>query len=170
MRAQGHGHILNVSSVVGRTTFPGLGAYTVGKHAVEGMSQALAMEAAPHNISVTVLEPGMFATRYGTSLTEAEQRISAWDATNRPMLEGTRGLAANPETGRPEDFAEQIIAIVSSGTPTPQRLPVGEDAYGYPGLAERAHRAKFAAAQARTKDTRSAARQSAPAPAAVPLT
>ncbi|MFF3018933.1 SDR family oxidoreductase [Streptomyces sp. NPDC057939] len=147
MRAQGHGHILNVSSVVGRMAFPGLAAYVAGKHALEGMSQALAVEAAPHNIRVTVLEPGMFATRYGTSMAEARRRIPAYDATNREMLEGARGLAENPETGRPEDFAARVLGIVAADTPTPLRIPVGDDAFGYLEVAEQAYREEFAEAR-----------------------
>ncbi|MGW9372757.1 SDR family oxidoreductase [Streptomyces xanthophaeus] len=151
MRAQGHGHIVNVSSVVGRMAFPGLAAYGAGKHALEGMSQALAIEAAPHNIRVTVLEPGMFATRYGTSMAEARERIPAYDVTNREMLEGARGLAENPETGRPEDFAARVLDIVASGTATPLRIPIGDDAYGYLDEAERAYLTEFAAARTITR-------------------
>ncbi|MFE7750900.1 SDR family oxidoreductase [Streptomyces sp. NPDC057428] len=147
MRAQGHGHILNVSSVVGRTAFPGLGAYTAGKHALEGMSQTLAAEAAPHNIRVTVLEPGMFATRYGVSMAEAGRRIPAYDGTNHAMLEGSRGLATNPGPGRPEDFAASVLGIVAADAPTPLRVPVGDDAYGYLELAERAAREELTAAR-----------------------
>ncbi|MFB7053470.1 SDR family oxidoreductase [Streptomyces vinaceus] len=147
MRAQGHGHVVNISSVVGRIAFPGMGAYVAGKHALEGMSQALAIEAAPHNIRVTVVEPGMFATRYGTSMAEARRRIPVYDVTNREMLEGARGLAENPETGRPEDFAARVLAIVAAPGPTPLRIPVGDDAYGYLDLAEQADREEFAAAR-----------------------
>ncbi|MEU7427533.1 SDR family oxidoreductase [Streptomyces sp. NPDC040750] len=147
MRAQGHGHILNVSSVVGRIAFPGMAAYGAGKHALEGMSQALALEAAPHHIRVTVLEPGMYATRYGTSMTRARHRVPAYDATNREMLEGTRGLADNPETGRPEDFAAAVLDIVAADAPTPLRVPVGDDAYGYLDLAGQADREEYAAAR-----------------------
>ncbi|KMO94974.1 SDR family oxidoreductase [Streptomyces roseus] len=151
MRAQGHGHVVNISSVVGRIAFPGLGAYVAGKHALEGMSQALAIEAAPHNIRVTVVEPGMFATRYGTSMTEARRRIPVYDVTNREMLDGARGLAENPETGRPEDFAERVLDIIAAEGPTPLRIPVGDDAYGYLDLAEQASREEFAAARILTQ-------------------
>ncbi|MFD0070401.1 SDR family NAD(P)-dependent oxidoreductase, partial [Streptomyces sp. NPDC127574] len=64
MRAQGHGHIVNVSSLTGRIAFPGLGAYAAGKYALEGMSQALAAEVASDGIRITVVEPGCFATHY----------------------------------------------------------------------------------------------------------
>ncbi|MFI8504831.1 SDR family oxidoreductase [Streptomyces sp. NPDC085524] len=147
MRAQGRGHIVNVSSIVGRTALPGFAAYGAGKHALEGMSQALAIEAAPHNIRVTVLEPGMFATRYGTSMSESHRRIPAYDATNREMLEGARGIAENAGTGRPEDFAARVLDIVGSDTATPLRIPIGDDAYGYLDEAEQAYLAEFAAAR-----------------------
>ncbi|MFE6709821.1 SDR family oxidoreductase [Streptomyces sp. NPDC057695] len=148
MRAQGDGHILNVSSIVGRMAFPGLGAYVAAKHALEGMSEALAVEAAPHGIRVTVIEPGMFATRYGTAMTEAAHRVPAYDVTNREMLEGARGLADSPETGRPDDFAARVLAIVHTEGPTPLRIPVGADAYGYLDVAEQAAREEYAAARA----------------------
>ncbi|MFG2608483.1 SDR family oxidoreductase [Streptomyces sp. NPDC048514] len=151
MRAQGHGHILNVSSVVGRMAFPGLAAYVAGKHALEGMSQALAIEAAPHHIRVTVLEPGMFATRYGTSMAEAGLRVPAYDGTNREMLEGTRGLAESPDTGRPDDFAAAVLDIVAADAPTPLRIPVGDDAFGYLDVAEQTTREEDAAARALVK-------------------
>ncbi|MGW6690886.1 SDR family oxidoreductase [Streptomyces sp. NPDC054961] len=151
MRAQGHGHIVNVSSVVGRMAFPGLGAYGAGKHALEGMSQALALETAPHHIRVTVLEPGMFATRYGTSMAQSGHRVPAYDVTNREMLEGARGLADNPGTGRPEDFAARVLDIVAAEAPTPLRIPVGDDAYGYLDLAERSYREEYDAARILTQ-------------------
>ncbi|MER5964645.1 SDR family oxidoreductase [Streptomyces sp. NPDC002057] len=148
MRAQGHGHVLNISSIVGRMAFPGLGAYVAAKHALEGMSEALAVEAAPHGIRVTVVEPGMFATRYGTAMTEAAHRVPAYDVTNREMLEGARGLADSPETGRPDDFAARVLDIVHTEGPTPLRIPVGIDAYGYLDVAEQAAREEYAAARA----------------------
>ncbi|MFG2335378.1 SDR family oxidoreductase [Streptomyces yangpuensis] len=151
MRIQGHGHIVNVSSVVGRMAFPGLAAYVAGKHALEGMSQALAVEGAPHGVRVTVIEPGMFATRYGTSMTQAHRRIPAYDVTNREMLDGARGLADNPETGRPEDFAARVLGVVEAEGPTPLRIPVGEDAYGYLEVADEAWHEEFAAARILTQ-------------------
>ncbi|MFF8833146.1 SDR family oxidoreductase [Streptomyces sp. NPDC015131] len=153
MRAQGHGHILNVSSIAGRMAFPGLGAYVAGKHALDGMSQALAAEAAPHNIRVTVLEPGGFATRYGTSLARAAHRVPAYDTTNAPMLEATRGLAGNPDAGSPEDFAAHVLDIVTADAPTPLRIPVGDDAYDFLGHAQQTANAELAEARALTRRT-----------------
>lgn len=58
MRAQGHGRIVQFSSLNGRFAIPFQGAYTASKHAVEGWSEALAMEVRRHGISVTIIEPG----------------------------------------------------------------------------------------------------------------
>lgn len=58
MRAQGKGHILQFSSLNGRFAIPFQGAYAASKHAIEGWSEALAMEVKPFGIAVTLVEPG----------------------------------------------------------------------------------------------------------------
>ncbi|MET9697236.1 SDR family oxidoreductase [Streptomyces sp. NPDC006529] len=148
MRAQGRGHIVNVSSLGGRMAFPGLASYVAGKYALEGMSQALAAEVAPFGVRVTVAEPGVFATRYGSSLAEAAHRLPVYAEATGEMRDGFRGMEDNAEYGRPEDFAETLLALVASDVPTPLRVPVGEDAYAYLEAAEEAARAEFAAARA----------------------
>lgn len=158
MRAQGHGHIVNVSSLAGRMAFPGLSAYVAGKYALEGMSQALAAEVAPLGIRVTVVEPGGFATRYGTALTESARRLPAYAATTAATLDGVRGMADDTATGRPRDFAAQVLAVVTADGPTPLRVPIGDDAYAYLDVVEQASREELAAARALT------ARPAPPAP------
>lgn len=148
MRAQGHGHIVNVSSLAGRMAFPGLGAYVAGKYALEGMSQALAAEAAPQGIRVTVVEPGVFATRYGTSLTEAGHRMPEYAESTGAMLDAFRVMADDAATGRPEDFAARVLDIVAAAASTPLRVPIGDDAYAYVDMAEQAAREELAAARA----------------------
>ncbi|MEU9804059.1 SDR family oxidoreductase [Streptomyces sp. NPDC051000] len=148
MRAQRGGHIVNVSSLGGRMAFPGLASYVAGKHALEGMSQALAAEVAPFGVRVTVVEPGVFATRYGSSLAEAAHRLPEYAEATGEMLGGFRGMEDNEEYGRPEDFADCVLTLVGSDVPTPLRVPVGEDAYAYLEVAEQAAREEFAAARA----------------------
>jgi NAD(P)-dependent dehydrogenase (short-subunit alcohol dehydrogenase family) len=65
MRKQGWGRIVNVSSMGGRLTFPGGGAYHATKHAVEAFSDALRFEVRGFGISVVVIEPGLIKTRFG---------------------------------------------------------------------------------------------------------
>ncbi|WP_353941468.1 SDR family NAD(P)-dependent oxidoreductase [Streptomyces sp. HUAS MG91] len=147
MRAQGAGHILNVSSVAGHITLPGTAAYAAGKQALEAMSQTLVVEAAPHGIRVTVLEPGTFATRYGTAMTETRDRVAAYDEANGPMLAAFRALTDLPDVGDPDDFAARVLAVVAAEEPLPLRIPVGEDAYGYLDSAAGAARADLAEAR-----------------------
>ncbi|MFE2525623.1 SDR family oxidoreductase [Streptomyces sp. NPDC059382] len=148
MRAQGGGHIVNISSLGGRMAFPGLASYVAGKHALEGMCQALAAEVAPFGVRVTAVEPGVFATRYGSSLAEAAHRLPDYAEATGEMLGGFRAMEDNAEYGRPEDFADRVLAVVASDAPTPLRVPVGEDAYAYLEAAEQAAREEFAAARA----------------------
>ncbi|WP_030217698.1 SDR family NAD(P)-dependent oxidoreductase [Streptomyces bikiniensis] len=148
MRAQGHGHIVNVSSLAGRMAFPGLGAYVAGKFALEGMSQTLAAEVTPLGIRVTVVEPGGFATRYGTSLRRSARRMPEYAAASAGMLDGLRGMADDATMGRPEDFAARVLALVASEDTTPLRVPIGQDAFLYLEAVEQAARDELAAARA----------------------
>lgn len=138
MRGQGGGHIVNVSSLAGRMGFPGLSAYTAGKYALEGMSQALAAEVAPFGIRVTAVEPGTFATRYGSALALTATRIDAYAEVTRPMREGLRDMAGNPALNRPETFATQVLRLVAAEQ-APTRLPIGDDAYAFAEAAEKAN-------------------------------
>jgi NAD(P)-dependent dehydrogenase (short-subunit alcohol dehydrogenase family) len=77
MRERGTGRIVNVSSVVGRVVFPGMGVYSATKFALEALSDALRMELAPFGVSVVLVEPGFVKTDIG----EASQRQAAPFAT-----------------------------------------------------------------------------------------
>jgi len=65
MRRAGRGRIVNISSMGGKLTFPGGGAYHATKHAVEALSDALRFEVAGFGIGVVVIEPGLIRTRFG---------------------------------------------------------------------------------------------------------
>ena len=87
LRAQGSGHILQVSSIGGISAFPTVGIYHASKWALEGISQALAQEVAGFGIKVTLIEPGGFSTDWGGS--------SAGHATPIAAYDGVREVAAN---------------------------------------------------------------------------
>ncbi|WP_371502239.1 SDR family oxidoreductase [Kitasatospora sp. NBC_00374] len=151
MRQRRGGHIVNVSSIAGRLSFPGMGAYVAGKHALEGMSQALAAEVEPFGIRVTVLEPGGFSTRYGSSAAEAATRIPAYrGAAVDQTRDGVRGMAHNPDLGRPEDFAALVLRLVAAAD-GPLRVPVGADAYQYLEAARTRAGTELATAEAFTR-------------------
>ncbi|GAC1629106.1 MAG: oxidoreductase [Nevskia sp.] len=129
MRRQGHGHLLQISSVAGFASTPGLGLYNASKFALEGFSEALALEAAALGIRVTIVEPGPFRTDWaGPSLAVPAARVAAYaDSAHRTiaMLNGYSGQ----QPGDPEKAAAAMMAVVDSESP-PLRLPLGEIALG----------------------------------------
>jgi NAD(P)-dependent dehydrogenase (short-subunit alcohol dehydrogenase family) len=68
MREQRRGRIVNVSSMGGRLTFPGAGAYHASKHALEAFSDALRFEVAGFGVDVVVVEPGIIRTRFAETV------------------------------------------------------------------------------------------------------
>jgi NAD(P)-dependent dehydrogenase (short-subunit alcohol dehydrogenase family) len=64
LRAQGGGHIMNVTSVGGRLSAPMIALYSATKYAVEGLSAGLAAELAPQGVKVTAIEPGFYDTNF----------------------------------------------------------------------------------------------------------
>src|SRR5437879_12273379 len=64
LRAQGGGHILQVSSIGGISAFANIGMYHASKWALEGLSQALALEVACFGIKVTLIETGGYANAW----------------------------------------------------------------------------------------------------------
>jgi NAD(P)-dependent dehydrogenase (short-subunit alcohol dehydrogenase family) len=122
LRAQGSGHIVNISSVGGRLSAPLIGIYSASKFAIEGASIALAAELAPLGIKVTVVEPGAFATRFGSSL-ESVAPSAPYAAAGAAMA---AALAAF-KWGDPHQAARSIIAAVEAPDP-PLHLVLGEHA------------------------------------------
>lgn len=130
MRAAGGGRVINISSIAAIATVGGLSAYAGTKHAVEGISEALAAEAAPYGITVTCVQPGSFRTDFldDTSFRHAEHPIDAYDGTVRTFA---RQLAERrgSQPGDPVAAAEAIVATTAQGQP-PARLPLGSDCVG----------------------------------------
>lgn len=126
MRAQAHGHIINISSVGGLLGNPSAGYYNATKFAVEGLSEALAKEVEPLGIHVTVVEPGPFRTDWaGRSLKQVRNPIDAYAKTSgarRAQISGYSGRQA----GDPARAAQAIIRVVESPTP-PMNLVLGRD-------------------------------------------
>ncbi|MFF0491255.1 SDR family oxidoreductase [Nocardia sp. NPDC004068] len=121
LRAQGSGHILQVSSIGGISAFPNLGAYHASKWALEGFSQSLAQEVAPFGIHVTLIEPGGFSTDWSGPSSRHSTENPAY-AEVREARNRTRA-AARP--GDPTASARAILTIVDTPEP-PLRLFLGE--------------------------------------------
>jgi short-subunit dehydrogenase len=79
MRAQGSGHIIQVSSLSGLVSILYLGIYQAAKHGLEGYSEALATEVAAHGIKVTIVEPTPYDTDWVYSSKEVATTNPAYD-------------------------------------------------------------------------------------------
>ena len=125
-RAQG-GHIVNVSSIYGRTTTPLTGWYQACKHALEGATDALRAEVAGDGIKVVLVEPGLVRTGIWQ---EADDELSSrtgsdFESSYRRLLSITR--LADPIMGDPTKVAGTIAGAVTSRHPRARYL-VGYDA------------------------------------------
>ena len=121
------GHILNISSVGGFTSFPGTGIYSSTKFAIEGFSEALAKEIAPLGIKLTLVEPGAFRTEFaGDSLATPENLIDDYEETAHKFLQQQEQMSGQ-QPGDPDKAAQAMIKAVESDNP-PLRLVLGEDA------------------------------------------
>lgn len=106
MQAQGHGSIVNISSVVGRIGIPGASVYTASKHAVEGLTKAAALEAVAYGVRVNAVAPGPVETGMLDRFTGGEA--------------GKAGLLAGIPAGRAgtvDEIAETILFVASGKAP-----------------------------------------------------
>ncbi|EJM88420.1 oxidoreductase [Pseudomonas sp. GM60] len=127
MRERRSGHILNITSMGGLTTFPGLGVYHGSKFALEGISETLGKEVRPFGIAVTAIEPGAFRTDWaGRSMVRAERSIGDYDATFDSQRKA-RLERSGQQAGDPLKAALAIMQVVASPTP-PAHLLLGRDA------------------------------------------
>jgi NAD(P)-dependent dehydrogenase (short-subunit alcohol dehydrogenase family) len=133
MRAQHSGAIVNISSMGGQMSFEGVGAYSASKFALEGMSEALALEVAPFGIKVLIVEPGAFRTDFGA---EALRNMPVMPAY-KDSLAGIRGVLDRMHGSQPGDpvKAARAVALALESDTTPLRLQLGADSIG----AVRAH-------------------------------
>jgi NADP-dependent 3-hydroxy acid dehydrogenase YdfG len=126
MRNQRSGHIINISSIGGLASFPGVGYYNGTKYAVEGISESLAQEVAPFNIRVTLIEPSNFRTDWsGRSAAKTKSAIKEYEELIAPFVSGENH---GNEPGDPHKAATTIVSIAESEDP-PLRLLLGADAY-----------------------------------------
>jgi NAD(P)-dependent dehydrogenase (short-subunit alcohol dehydrogenase family) len=127
MRQRRRGHILNITSMGGMVTFPGLGYYHGSKFALEGISETLGKEVKGFGIAVTAVEPGGFRTDWaGRSMVRAQRTIADYDALMDP-LRTAREARSGKQLGDPAKAARAILKVVQAGNP-PAHLLLGPDA------------------------------------------
>ncbi|KGD86334.1 MULTISPECIES: oxidoreductase [Rhizobium/Agrobacterium group] len=128
MRARRKGHILNITSLAGFMGLPGSGYYAATKHAVEGFSDALALETAPLGIKVTCVEPGPFRTDWaGRSLRQTPSRIADYAETAGARMATTSGYSGR-QPGDPVRAGEAMIRVTQTEN-APRHLVLGAFAY-----------------------------------------
>ena len=125
LRRQGSGHLLQISSVAGQGALPGLGLYCASKWALEAFSQALAAEVAPLGIGVTIIEPGAFATDFGTRSLVVADAMPEYANTVGVVREGFASMDRS-RIGDPIRAAEVMMEVVEAAEP-PLRLALGGD-------------------------------------------
>lgn len=136
MRAQGRGHLLQVSSIGGIAAFATLGLYNASKWALEGLSEALAQEVGPLGIKVTIVEPGPYGTDWAGDSAAHTTPIAAYE----PIRQARRASAAARAPRDPSTTAAAVLRLVDTPEP-PLRLFLGS--YPYP-IAEKAYQERLA--------------------------
>ena len=127
MRERVTGAIVQMSSIGRRFTFPGVGAYSATKFALEGWSEALAKEVERFGIRVLIVEPGAFRTSFnGPGALLLSKRIPAYDEQIEPLRTGMPDDDGK-QPGDPAKAAAAILLALDSPDP-PLRLALGNDA------------------------------------------
>jgi NAD(P)-dependent dehydrogenase (short-subunit alcohol dehydrogenase family) len=129
MRRAGRGRIVNISSMGGRLTFPGGGAYHASKYAVEALSDALRWEVREFGIRVVIVEPGLIVTRFGETAADsiavdvAEDEADPYARFNATVGAATTAIYEGPMRrlgGGPDAVAKVIERAIGSRNPRPR--------------------------------------------------
>lgn len=121
------GHIVNITSMGGYITLPGIAYYCSSKFALEGISDTLSKELAPFNIFVTAVAPGSFRTDWaGRSMQRTPRSISDYDQSFDPVRKA-REEKSGHQLGDPQKAARAMLTLIASPAP-PAHLLLGSDA------------------------------------------
>jgi short-subunit dehydrogenase len=124
MRRQGHGRIVNLSSMGGKVTFPGGGIYHATKFSVEGLSDVLRYESRGFGVHVSIIEPGLIRTEFGHTAvaaldkaTEEEGDYAEFNATVRATTAGAYEGAMSRMAAEPDAVARAIEKAITRRRP-----------------------------------------------------
>ncbi|MBN6150996.1 oxidoreductase [Xanthomonas sp. AmX2] len=127
MRARRAGRILNITSMGGFVTMPGIAYYCGSKFALEGISEALGKEVRELGIHVTAVAPGSFRTDWaGRSMVRSARSIGDYDRVFDPVRQRRQELSGK-QLGDPDKAARAMLWIIDSDAP-PAHLLLGSDA------------------------------------------
>jgi NAD(P)-dependent dehydrogenase (short-subunit alcohol dehydrogenase family) len=128
LRRAGRGHLIQVSSAAGGVAFPLVGLYCASKYALEGLTESLALEAAPFGVRVTILQPSDFRTGFREA---CERRIDPASPYAQAFPDTVASLAvptSEHEAGDPRRAAAALLELVAMPDP-PVRLLLGNMAF-----------------------------------------
>lgn len=119
MRAQGSGHIIMLSSLLGLASFPTTGSYSASKAAIEGLADSLAQEVAAFGIKVTIIEPGPFATDFAGSSVNSAPLAAYGD-----VRDAVNASFASMPMADPDIVGPALLKVVEANKP-PLRIFFG---------------------------------------------
>ncbi|WP_054891367.1 MULTISPECIES: oxidoreductase [unclassified Pseudomonas] len=123
------GHIINITSMGGTITMPGIAYYCSSKFALEGISDTLSQELRPFGIAVTAVAPGSFRTDWaGRSMQRSPRSIADYDQSFDPIRKARQDKSGK-QLGDPRKAAQAILQVIASPSP-PDHLLLGSDALG----------------------------------------
>lgn len=123
MRKQGHGRIINISSILGVISMPFRGAYNASKYAVEGLSDTLRLELKPSNIQVITIEPGPIESRFRDNcIDHSMKRINQENSHFREQYQVLTGMYRSNKnqslfTRKADAVVAKIIHAIESKHP-----------------------------------------------------
>ncbi|WP_071336207.1 oxidoreductase [Burkholderia contaminans] len=127
MRERRRGHILNITSMGGHITMPGIAYYCGSKFALEGITETVGKELEPFGIAVTAVAPGSFRTDWaGRSMARTPRSIADYDALFDPIRQA-REEKSGKQPGDPAKAARAMLAAIAAEHP-PAHLLLGSDA------------------------------------------
>jgi NAD(P)-dependent dehydrogenase (short-subunit alcohol dehydrogenase family) len=152
MRERRAGRILNITSMGGFITMPGISFYHGSKFALEGISETPGKEVKDFGIHVTAVEPGGFRTDWaGRSMVRAPRSIADYDAIFEPLRKRRMAYSGN-QVGDPQKAARAMLKLVASDSP-PAHLLLGSDAVRLVDEKMKALQAEFAASMSLSLST-----------------
>ncbi|WCJ64987.1 oxidoreductase [Agrobacterium tumefaciens] len=127
-RERRSGFIVNVTSMGGMITMPGIAYYCGSKFALQGISEVMRSEMAPFGVHVTTLCPGSFRTDWaGRSMVRTERSIADYNILFDPIREARQAVSGK-QLGNPQKLAAAVLTLLESDNPPPQLL-LGSDAF-----------------------------------------
>jgi len=128
LRRAGRGHLVQVSSAAGGAAFPLVGLYCASKYALEGLTESVALEAAPFGVRVTIVQPSDFRTGFREACQRSIRDESPYAAAFPDVVASLAVTTSEHEAGDPRRAAEALRALVEMPDP-PLRLLLGNAAF-----------------------------------------